>query len=82
MECSVGALVRKECHKLSYSRSSKIETCTIAELELLRLRVDCSVNTVCAYHKNKFLNKFEHLFGSSCVDPFNAHKKKVKRSLM
>lgn len=51
------------------------------EILLLNLRVKTNLTTICEYHKMKYLNKFNHLFGQTCCDPLNKHKNIVKKGL-
>ena len=82
-QCSVGQYVQEECHKLTFSRSSKTELCTNEKLlNLLQRRLnakDHQFSTVCTYHQKRYLDDtvFKTLYGAKCCNPFGRHKKKL-----
>lgn len=85
-ECSIGVFLNDEnCSNTSYSRQSNINNFldfTESERKLLYLRTGCyNIDTVCTYHGKKYLDKFTHLFGNSCCDPFSLHKKVITKAL-
>lgn len=84
-KCSVGIFKKDDCNILSYSRQSTINSISKYSDEdktLLHLRTECkSIETVCAYHEKKFLDKYSLLYGTSCSDPFLAHKKVITKTL-
>lgn len=85
MECSVGIFLDEPCHKNAYGESKKIRQ--INELEeddklLLQVRLNNrTFECICDYHSAKMLQKYNHLFGNCCSDPFLIHKKGIRKSL-
>lgn len=85
MDCFVGAFTGEPCHKQDYVSVPK-EVIRVSELSeddqiLLKLRISKEIDSVCQYHKYKYLVKFHHIFGKKCCDPLNNHKKPVKNGL-
>lgn len=85
MECSVGVLCGKECHKSVYGEVSKdiklISEFSNEDKLLLQLRISNSIENICKYHEVKFLLRYNHLFGRVCSNPLNYHLKPVKKGL-
>lgn len=85
MECSIGIFVREVCHNLAYSTSSELKTISDVSDEkkkLLVLRSGCeNIKNICTYHEKKYLDKYFHIHGKRCCDPYQLHKKTVKQSL-
>ncbi len=79
MECSLGVLTSELCHKSEYQPFSKdiykVSDLNVSEQLLLELRLSSKLETICNYHKLKYLNKYHHIFGRSCCDPLGIHKK-------
>lgn len=85
MECFVGKYISEECHKNVYGDVSEsitsIEEFSDSDKQLLQLRTSDTIESICKYHEIKFLDKYFHLFGRTCSDPLNYHKKPAKKSL-
>lgn len=85
MECSLGILLGELCHKCDYQPFSKdiyeVSDLTECEQLLLESRLSSKLETICNYHKIKYLNKYHHLFGRNCSDPLSVHKKPVRNGL-
>lgn len=77
-QCSIGVHIDEICHKSVYGvfpKDIKLLTDYSEEERLLfSLRVSSVVTSTCKYHEIKYLNKFHHLFGQYCLDPFMNHK--------
>lgn len=84
-QCSIGVIINEACHKSVYGVFPKditlIEDYCEEEKVLLFLRVGPEVKSTCKYHEMKYLKKFHHLFGQSCLDPFKKHKKPITKGL-
>jgi hypothetical protein len=84
-QCSIGVFINEPCHKSVYGEFPKtiklIQDYSEEEKLLFSLRVDSGITSICKYHEIKYLNKFHHLFGQSCSDPFENHKKPIKKVL-
>ena len=66
MECSVGLFVNEFCHKTCYHPFSK-EIFQVSDLPpneqtLIRLRLSESISSICQYHRNKYVGKYNHIF--------------------
>lgn len=85
MECSLGILLGELCHKCDYQPFSKdiyeVSDLTECEQLLLESRLSSKLETICNYHKIKYLNKYHNLFGRNCSDPLSVHKKPVRNGL-
>ena len=85
MECSIGIHTETECHKLTYNRSSVLHDIlefTEQQITLISLRSACTeIKNICTFHKTEYLDKYFHINGKSCSDPFSCHTKPVKKSL-
>lgn len=86
MECSVGELIGEECHKCVYGTVAKdiklISALSEEDQHLLALRTNSAdILTICRYHEIKYFLKYCHLFGKSCCDPLNIHKKTITKGL-
>lgn len=85
MECSIGLLLKEDCHKLTFSRSSElIDQNNLNEHEkyLLTKRIQAvSFTDICTYHYKKYVTYYFSLFGKKCCDPSSAHKKPILKSL-
>lgn len=85
MECTLGLPVSEPCHKPDYQPFSK-ELFPVSELSgteqlLLELRVSKDIESICQYHKYKYLTKYHHIFGRNCSDPLKIHKKPIRNGL-
>lgn len=85
MSCFVGELVHDQCHKQDYKTVPNeilmVSDLPLEEQNLLKLRVKNEINNICHYHKIKYLDKFNHIFGRKCCDPMSVHKKPIKNGL-
>ena len=86
MSCFVGELISEQCHKQHYKKEIPQELIRVSDLPaneqyLLKLRVSAEITDICHYHKYKYVEKYNHIFGKKCCDPFNSHKKPVKNGL-
>lgn len=84
-QCFIGAYIEEQCHKSVYGSVAK-EIKDISDYEeedqsLFSLRVCSEVSTACRYHEVKYLHKYHHLFGQTCSDPFQRHKKPISKGL-
>lgn len=78
MDCFVGVLTGEQCHKQDYQSVPK-EVIRMSELSedsqmLLKLRISKEIDSICHYHKYKYLVKFHHIFGKSVVTITNSYK--------
>lgn len=83
--CFINTFYDEECHKNSYGEVAK-EIVLVSGLSeeyqhLLRLRICNEINTICKYHLRKYIDKYVHIFGQKCCDPFQIHKKSIQKSL-
>ena len=85
MECSIGLLLKEDCHKLTFSRSSELidqNNVTEDDKYLLTKRIHAvSFKDICTYHYKKYVTYYFSLFGKKCCDPLSAHKKPILKSL-
>lgn len=77
--CFINTFYDEECHKNSYGEVAK-EIVLVSEFgeeyqQLLRLRICNEIDTICKYHLRKYIDKYVHIFGQKCCDPFQIHKK-------
>lgn len=85
-QCSVGKENKSECHKVSYTKKTRlinISNLDQAEVSLICLRSGVSVEVlknICEHHKVFYLQKYE-VHQTSCMDPYKSHKKKITKSL-
>lgn len=84
-QCSVGVCVNELCFKSVYGEFPKaiksLEEYSEEDKLLFNLRIGSTVTSTCKYHEIKYLKKFYHLYGQYCSNPFNNHKKPVKKGL-
>ena len=85
MNCFVGEVTHEQCHKQDY-KPMPDEVISLSDLpeedqNLLNLRVSAEIKNICHYHKFKYLEKFNHIFGKKCCDPLKLHKKTLKNGL-
>ena len=59
----------------------KLSDLSEREQLLLELRVSSKLETICNYHKIKYLNKYHHIFGRNFSDPLSIHKKPIRNGL-
>ncbi|XP_053305181.1 ARL14 effector protein [Spea bombifrons] len=87
--CSVGEQLQdsSECHKTCITRMTGLKT--LKELPqdhvlLLQLRTSVMTlsqhDTICLHHEKLYIDRYKHM-QKACCDPFNVHKKPVKKSL-
>lgn len=85
MNCFVGIFTGEQCHKQEYQAVLEevmlISELAVDEQTLLKLRVSEQIDSICHYHKYKYLSKFHHIFGKKCSDPLLLHKRPVKNGL-
>lgn len=86
MSCFVGELISEQCHKEHYKKEVPQELIRVSDLSaeeqcLLKLRISKEITNICHYHKDKYLDKYNHIYGKKCCDPFGCHKKPVKNGL-
>ncbi|KAJ4436950.1 hypothetical protein ANN_17082, partial [Periplaneta americana] len=85
--CSVGQLTGDSCHKLTYTQSIAlldVKTLPDQDRQLLwcRLRKPKNIETVCYHHLKIYCSdKYTHLFGRKCCDPYRRHKTVIKKGL-
>ena len=89
IQCTIGMTTNSgDCHSTAYSKCKTVynlKTFTQADIELLRFRVDnfspAGDDTICHYHKCKYLDYYSAQYGRYCCDPFKKHKKFIKENL-
>ncbi|GBN96229.1 hypothetical protein AVEN_174177-1 [Araneus ventricosus] len=82
--CDVGKNLLESCHKTYYVKAvglKELGEFTVEDRELLHLRLGNKFEKICFHHEQVYLQKYTHLFGQTCCDPFKRHKKIVKKSL-
>uniref|UniRef100_H3AKY4 ARF like GTPase 14 effector protein n=2 Tax=Latimeria chalumnae TaxID=7897 RepID=H3AKY4_LATCH len=87
--CSVGVQlqVTHECHKKCLTRQvgfKALSDISSADMLLLQLRTGIMTlskdNTICLHHEKTYIEQYEGM-QKACCDPFNIHRKLVKKSL-
>lgn len=85
MSCFVGELISEQCHKQDYKAVPNeilmVSDLPLEEQNLLKMRLKNEINSICHYHKIKYLEKYNHIFGRKCCDPMKIHKKPIKNGL-
>lgn len=82
--CDVGENLQESCHKTHYVTTTGLKEfseLTDETKELLHLRLGRKFGKICLHHEQVYLQKYTHLFGQTCCDPFKRHKKPIKKSL-
>ncbi|KAI9551263.1 hypothetical protein GHT06_002336 [Daphnia sinensis] len=79
--CCVHSLFpNSACHQTCYIKEKKlilIEELSECDQRTIKLRVQCHIETICAYHFYIYHTSFEKR-QTVCSDPFSKHKKKIK----
>jgi len=86
MSCFVGELISEQCHKQHYKNEVPQDLIKMSDLPteeqcLLKLRISNEITNICHYHRHKYIEKYNHIFGKKCCDPFRRHKRPIKNGL-